>query len=92
MHWIKNETPKAIKLGEKALALAEKTGDFACQIATMLHLGIYFFTIGDYNKQIKFHQEIRKRLTGPEAFQQHGMASFPGAWSRSHLLLGMAEL
>jgi tetratricopeptide (TPR) repeat protein len=92
MHWIKNETPKAIKLGEKALTLAERTGDFACQIATMLHLGIYFFTIGDYNKQIKFHQEIRKRLTGPEAFQQHGMASFPGAWSRSHLLLGMAEL
>jgi class 3 adenylate cyclase/tetratricopeptide (TPR) repeat protein len=92
LHWVKNETPKAIALGEKALTLADRTGDFACQITTMLHMGIYFFTIGDYPKQIKFHQEIRKKLTGPEAFQQHGMASFPGAWSRSHLLLGMAEL
>ena len=92
LHWMKGQTPKAITLGTQALELAEKTGDIAYQITTMLHMGIYFFTIGDYPKQIKFHQEVRKRLTGAEAFQQHGLASFPGAWSRSHLVLGMAEL
>jgi len=92
LHWMHGQAPKAILLGGKALTLAEKTGNFAYQIATMLHMGIYFFTIGDYPKQIEFHQEIRKRLSGADAFQHHGLASFPGAWSRSHLVLGMAEL
>jgi tetratricopeptide (TPR) repeat protein len=58
----------------------------------MLHLGIYYFTSGDYLKQVEFHQELRRRLTGEAAFQQHGLTSFPGAWARSNLALGSAEL
>jgi len=92
LHWINGQLRKAIELGEKALTLAERAGHFSYQIATMLHLGIYFFCIGDYPKQIEIHQEVRKRLTGEAAFQQHGLASLPGAWSRSNLVLGMAEL
>ena len=92
LHWMLGQTSKAIVMGGKALSLAEKTGNFSYQAATMLHMGIYFFTSGDYSQQIKFHQEVRKRLTGAVAFQQHGLASFPGAWSRSNLVLGMAEL
>jgi tetratricopeptide (TPR) repeat protein len=92
LHWMHGQTQKAIVLGGEALSLAERTGNFSYQTATMLHMGIYFFTSGDYPKQIKFHQKVRKRLTGAVAFQQHGLASFPGAWSRSHLVLGMAEL
>ncbi|NIO03096.1 MAG: tetratricopeptide repeat protein [Proteobacteria bacterium] len=92
LHWINGQHRKAIELGEKALTLAERAGHFSYQVATMLHLGIYFFSIGDYPKQIEIHQEVRKRLTGEAAFQQHGLASFPGAWSRSNLVLGMAEL
>ena len=58
----------------------------------MVHLGIFFFNIGDYQKQIEIHQKVRKRLTGEDAFKQHGLASLPGALSRSMLVLGMAEL
>ncbi len=92
LHWIHDQTRKAIERGGKALALAERTGDFSTQVATMLHLGIYYFTSGDYLKQIEFHQELRRRLTGETAFQQHGLTSFPGAWARGNLALGMAEL
>ncbi len=92
LHWFNGQYRKAIELGEKALILAERAGHFSYQVATMLHLGIFFFCIGDYPKQIELHQEVRKRLTGEAAFQQHGLASFPGAWSRSNLVLGMAEL
>jgi len=92
LHWIHDQTRKSIELGGKALTLAERTGDFSTQVATMLHLGIYYFTSGDYPKQVECHQELRRRLTGEAAFQQHGLTSFPGAWARGNLALGRAEL
>jgi class 3 adenylate cyclase/tetratricopeptide (TPR) repeat protein len=92
LHWIHDQTRKAIELGGKALTLAERTGDFSTQVAAMLHLGIYYFTSGDYPKQVELHQELRRRLAGEAAFQQHGLTSFPGAWARSNLALGRAEL
>jgi tetratricopeptide (TPR) repeat protein len=92
LHWIHGQNRKAIELAEEALNLAKRAGHFSYQIATMLHLGIYFFNIGDYPKQIEIHQKVRKRLIGESAFKQHGMASFPGAFSRGMLVLGMAEL
>ena len=92
LYWIDGQHRKAIALGEKALNLAERAGHFSYQIATMLHLGIFFFNVGDYPKQIEIHQKVRKRLIGEDAFEQHGLASLPGAFSRSMLVLGMAEL
>lgn len=92
LHWIRGEHLKAIEQGKKALNSAEKAGHFSYQVATMVHLGIYFFNIGDYPKQVEIHQKVRKRLTGEDAFKQHGLASLPGALSRSMLVLGMAEL
>ena len=92
LHWIHGEHLKSIELGKKALNFAEKAGHFSYQIATMTHLGIFFFNIGDYTRQIEIHQKVRKLLTGEDAFIQHGLASLPGALSRSMLVLGMAEL
>ena len=92
LHWLKGQHRKAIEVGEKALNLAEKAEHFSYKVSTMLHLGIFFFNIGDYPKQIEIHQKVRKQLTGEEAFKQHGLATLPGAFSRSMLVLGMAEL
>ena len=58
----------------------------------MVHLGIFYFNIGDYPKQIEIHQKVRKRLIGENALKQHGLASLPSALSRSLLVLGEAEL
>ena len=58
----------------------------------MLHLGIYYFTSGDYAKHVEYHQEVRRQLTGTAAYLQHGLSTFPGAWARGHIALGMAEL
>ncbi len=92
LHWTVGRNQEAIKLGEKALTLAKKAEDIAYQISAMLHLGIFFFTIGKYHTQVALHQEVSRRLTGVDAFQRYGLSSFPGAWSRSHSVLGMAEL
>jgi class 3 adenylate cyclase/tetratricopeptide (TPR) repeat protein len=92
LHWIHGQHRKAIELAEKALNFAERAGHFSCQVATLLHLGVFFFNIGDYPKQIEIHQKVRERLIGEDAFKQHGLASLPGAFSRGMLVLGMAEL
>jgi tetratricopeptide (TPR) repeat protein len=92
LNWIQDQIPKAIELGRKALTLAERTEDFSTQVSTMFHLGIFYFTSGEYPKQVELHEEVRRQLTGEPAYQQHGMTSFPGAWARSNLALGMAEL
>lgn len=92
LHWINGQHRQSIELGKTALELADKAGHFSCQIATMVHLGIFYFNVGDYPKQIKLHQNVRQLLTGDDAYKQHGLASLPGALSRSMLVLGMAEL
>ena len=92
LHWVEGRNQKAILLGEKALTLAKKAEDISYQISTMLHMGIFYFTIGKYHEQIEFHQHVSRRLSGADAFQRYGLASFPSAWSRSHSVLGMAEL
>ena len=73
LHWIHDQPRKAIEIGQKALTLASKANHFSCQVATMLHLGIFSFTSGEYAKQVEYHQEVRKRLTGTAAFLQHGL-------------------
>lgn len=89
--WIQGQHRKAIELGNKALKYADKAGHFSYKIGTMMHLGIYYFNIGNYLKQIEIHQRVRKHLIGEKAFKRHGMASLPGALSRSMLVFGMAE-
>ena len=91
-HWILGQNQRAIELGKKALKLATSVNHFSYQVAIMCHLGIYYFNVGDYPKQIEIHQEVRKRLIGDDAFKQHGMASLPGAFSPGMVVLGMAEL
>jgi len=92
LHWILGQHRNAIELGEKALNLAQRAEHFSNRIATMTHLGIFYFNIGDYPKQIKIHQKVREQLIGEDTFKRHGLASLPGALSRSILVLGMAEL
>jgi class 3 adenylate cyclase/tetratricopeptide (TPR) repeat protein len=92
LHWIHDQPRKAIELAQQALTLARKTDHFSYKVSTMFHLGVYFYSTGDYVKQVEYHQEVRRRLTGTVAYLQHGLSTFPGAWARGHLALGMAEL
>ena len=91
-HWILGQNQKAIELGKKALKLARSVNHFSYQVAIMCHLGIYYFNVGDYSKQIEIHQEVRKQVIGDEAFKQHGLASLPGAFCPSMIVLGKAEI
>jgi predicted ATPase len=92
LYWIRDLPHQAFEMAKKALTLARKTNHFSYEISIMYHLGIYLFSYGDYTKQVEYQQEVRRQLTGTAAYLQHGLSTFPGAWVRGLLALGMAEL
>jgi tetratricopeptide (TPR) repeat protein len=86
------EHRQAVETAKKALNLAEKAGDFSVQVASLYHLGMFFYFVGDYPQQVEVCEKVCKLLTGKRALQRYGMAGFPAAISCSLLALGMAEL
>jgi predicted ATPase/class 3 adenylate cyclase len=92
LYWIHDQPRQAFEVAQKALTLARKTNHFSYEVSIMYHLGIYFYSWGDYTRQVEYQQEVRRRLTGTAAYLQHGLSTFPGAWVRGLLALGMAEL
>ena len=60
LHWIQGQHRKAIELGEKALNFAERSGHFSYQIATMLHLGIFFLILVSIPNKLKCINRFEK--------------------------------
>jgi tetratricopeptide (TPR) repeat protein len=57
----------------------------------MHHLGHAFNARGEFTRQIELHRQVARELTGPVAYQHHGMSGFPGAIVRGFLAWGLAE-
>ncbi len=91
-YWQAGEHARAIEHGEKAIALAERAGDFSVLFTSIEHLGLAFNARGEFERQIEIHRRAVKALTGPPAYQLHGMAGYPAAITRGFLAWGLAEL
>jgi len=91
-YWQAGEHARAIEHGEKAIALAERAGDFSVLVTSIEHLGLAFNAHGEFERQIEIHRRAVKELTGPPAYQLHGMAGYPAAITRGFLAWGLAEL
>jgi predicted ATPase/class 3 adenylate cyclase len=91
-YWRAGEHRQAIEHGEKGIALAERAGDFSIRVTTMHHLGHAIMARGEFTRQVELHRHVVKELTGPVAYQRHGMAGFPAAITRGFLAWGLAEL
>ncbi len=91
-YWQAGEHARAIEHGEKAIALAERAGDFSVLYTSIEHLGLAFNARGEFERQIEIHRRAVKELSGPPAYQLHGMAGYPAAITRGFLAWGLAEL
>jgi len=90
--WIRSQHKEAIRLCEEALRLAESAGDFSVHISTMLHLGVPLSYTGQYDRQVRLHREVARRLSGAAAFERHGLAGIPSVHARAFLCWGLTEL
>jgi class 3 adenylate cyclase/tetratricopeptide (TPR) repeat protein len=91
-YWQTGEHALAIEHGEKGIALAERAGDFSVLHTTIQHLGIALNARGEFERQVELHRRVAKELTGPPAYERHGMAGYPAAITRGFLAWGLAEL
>jgi len=82
----------AMEAGHRALAIAEKLGDFPLQVATNTHLGVVYGTLGEYRRAVEILRRNVESLAGPRVRERFGLAGLPAVLSRGYLAWYLAEL
>jgi tetratricopeptide (TPR) repeat protein len=82
----------AIEAGHRALDIATVLNDFSLKTATQQYVGRAHHALGDYRRGIEIFGEIVRSLTGKLAFEHFGLPVIPAVFSRSHLVLCLAEV
>jgi len=83
---------RAIEWGQRALASARESGDFALQTVTNTWLGQVYFAAGDYQRAIGLFRENVQSLQGELSLQRLGMPQPPAIHSRTCLCWCLAEV
>ena len=93
MQYFRNtgDQPRAMEAGQRALAVAEKLGDFALQVTTNTHLGVVYGTLGDYRQAARILRGNVVSLSGACARDRFGMVGLPAALSGGYLGWYLAE-
>jgi class 3 adenylate cyclase/tetratricopeptide (TPR) repeat protein len=91
-YWQAGEHARAVEYGEKGIALAERAENSSALFTISQHLGVAFNARGEFERQVELHRRVARDLTGPPAYQRHGMAGYPAAITRGFLAWGLAEL
>ncbi|MBI3329284.1 MAG: tetratricopeptide repeat protein, partial [Nitrospinae bacterium] len=86
---------RAVASGQRALAVATATGDFARQVMANYSLGEAYHALGDYRRAMEFLRRNVEVLEGDlirERFSRLGFAGLPSVYSRAYLVRCLAEL
>ncbi len=89
--WRVGEHARAIDSGLRALAIADKLGDFALQ-TTNVNLGLAYYALGDYGRATQCLRKIIAALRGERMTDRFGWAALPAVTSRAYLCACLAEL
>jgi len=86
------DTPRAVEVGQRALALAGTLGDAALQVVTRLFLGRIYFGLGDYPQAIDLLRQNLVALDGALRRERFGLSRLPSVTSRDILTRCCAEV
>jgi class 3 adenylate cyclase/tetratricopeptide (TPR) repeat protein len=86
------DLPRAVEVGQRALALAGTLGDTALQVATHLFLGRVYYSLGDYPQAIDLVRQNLVILDGALLRERFGLPGMPSVTSRDVLARCLAEL
>jgi len=82
----------AVQSGHRARAIADALDDFPLRTATDMYLGRAHQALGEYERAIGIFQRIVTSLTGDPAREHLGLPVLPAVFSRSHLIVCLAEI
>jgi tetratricopeptide (TPR) repeat protein len=82
----------AIETGQRALAIATASGDFALEMMATFFLGLPSLALGHYQQQAQYHRRNVEALQGQWRHERFGEPGLPSVFCRAYLDWGLAEL
>ena len=89
--WLSSDLDSAVETGQRALAIAQATGDFPLKVVASLRLGQAYLVLGDYRRARECFQRNIESLQGDLIGQRFGEAGLPSVLSRLWLVQALAE-
>nr|MBA2450926.1 AAA family ATPase [Chloroflexota bacterium] len=90
--WLRNDYPRAIESGQRALVIASAIGDVMLQLQSNHRLGNIFLSLGDYPRAVGFLRQIVESLDGDLLRERFGQDALPSVIDRQWLAWCLAEL
>ena len=88
----RGDQDRAVETGQRALAIATASTDFALEVMATVFLGLPYLSLGDYRQAVHYHRKVIETLTGEWLHERLGGSGLPSVFSRAYLNLGLAEL
>jgi tetratricopeptide (TPR) repeat protein len=83
---------RAVETGQRALAIAMASKDFALEIMATFYLGLPYLPLGNYRQAVHYHRKVAESLTGAWLHECFGTSGPPSVISRAYLNWSLAEL
>ena len=83
---------RAVETGQRALAIAMASKDFALEVMATFFLGLPYLSLGDYRQAVHYHRKNVETLTGEWLHERFGEPGLPSVFSRAFLDWSLAEL
>ena len=83
---------RAVETGQRALAIAIASEDFALEVMATFFLGLPYLSLGDYRQAVHYYRKNVETLTGEWLHERFGEPGLPAVFSRAFLDWSLAEL
>jgi tetratricopeptide (TPR) repeat protein len=82
---------RAVETGQRALAIAMASKEFALEVMATFFLGLSSLSLGDYQQAGHYHRKNVETLTGEWRHERFGEPGLPAVFSRAFLGWSLAE-
>jgi predicted ATPase len=83
---------RAVETGQRSLAIAQVTHDFALEVMATFFLGLAYIALGDYRQATYHHRRDVALLTPAWHLERFGESGLPAVFARVYLILSLVEL
>jgi class 3 adenylate cyclase/tetratricopeptide (TPR) repeat protein len=83
---------RGLAYGQRALAMATASGDFALEMMATFNLGVYYNLLGNYRQAAYYHRKNVETHVGEWLYERLGEPGLSSVASRSWLVRSLAEL
>jgi len=83
---------RAVETGQRALAIAVASSDFALEVMATFFLGLPYMTLGDYRQAVSYHRRNVEALTSEWLYERFAGPGLPSVFARAYLAWSLAEL